>query len=638
MLKKLFADALSRHVRGDAGGALLAYRRIQRRFPDFPDAWANASALLCEMGRFEEARRAAERAIELYGPDSPDSPNGLGVMDGHGGPGGLNGLGGMDGMGGSGGMGRSDGLDGPGGMDAPGGTGGGGPAAALFSLAIAQDGLGRPEDAEKSLREAIQRNPAHAPALHRLADILIRMGRLGDARRAAERALEADPETPGAHYTLGLACQKDGCTDEAVAHYRMAIGRDPGHAAAVVRLASIYAGHGHTMEAVGLCDAAERHCHDPAARSMLMAYRGEAKVPLMDFAGAELDLQEAVELEQGSRARSVLAYLLSLQGRYREAWDCIRRGPEWRAGRTGSDGPDVPNVPDVPNGPAESGFGAPRWRGGPVRTDGGGALLLYASNHSSGGYGDVIQFSRFFPRVREMCGGRLFLYTYESLRRLMGGLVGVGGLDGIFAGGDALPRFDAAAPMGELPALADADLSDIPPPAKLLHGPPPAPPPEMDRLGLRVGLVWAGSASTLHGTTRDIDPACFGALADALGAARTSQIAWYGLTKDPSCLPRLPGFVDLSPRMGDFMDTARMVARMDLVATVDTSMAHLAGSLGVPTLALLAHLPDWRWGLGKATPWYPAARLLRQPSHGDWGAVVGMLAAEIAGALRGAGV
>jgi ADP-heptose:LPS heptosyltransferase len=93
--------------------------------------------------------------------------------------------------------------------------------------------------------------------------------------------------------------------------------------------------------------------------------------------------------------------------------------------------------------------------------------------------------------------------------------------------------------------------------------------------------------------------------------------------------PNLPGLIDMSPHMGDFMDTARIVKRLDLIVTVDTSMAHLAGSLGLPTIVLLQNPPDWRWGLGEYTPWYQTLALLRQTAHGDWAEVISLLKQRI---------
>jgi hypothetical protein len=125
-----------------------------------------------------------------------------------------------------------------------------------------------------------------------------------------------------------------------------------------------------------------------------------------------------------------------------------------------------------------------------------------------------------------------------------------------------------------------------------------------------------------------MDPKFLRGLADVPGA---EKVSWYGLQKPPAAEPPdLPGFMDLSPHMGDFMDTARIIVRLDLVVTVDTSTVHLAGLLGVPAIVLLAHFPDWRWGLGERTPWWPALRLIRQPSLGDWAGAVEKLRAELA--------
>jgi hypothetical protein len=129
-----------------------------------------------------------------------------------------------------------------------------------------------------------------------------------------------------------------------------------------------------------------------------------------------------------------------------------------------------------------------------------------------------------------------------------------------------------------------------------------------------------------------MDPAFFDELADMPGI---ENIAWYGLQVPPAERPpKLPGFTDLSRYMGDYMDTAKIAKQLDLVVTVDTSMAHLAGFLGLPAIVLLAYMPDWRWGLADRSPWYPTLTLLRQPAHGDWASVMGALKDEIGCRMR----
>jgi hypothetical protein len=111
-------------------------------------------------------------------------------------------------------------------------------------------------------------------------------------------------------------------------------------------------------------------------------------------------------------------------------------------------------------------------------------------------------------------------------------------------------------------------------------------------------------------------------------------VAWYGLQKPsaaaPLVFPALPGLIDLSPYMGDFLDTAQILEKLDLVVSVDTSVAHLAGLLGRQGVVLLTYMPDWRWGLGQtATRWYPSLGLVRQPSHGDWRGAISLLKEKI---------
>jgi ADP-heptose:LPS heptosyltransferase len=110
------------------------------------------------------------------------------------------------------------------------------------------------------------------------------------------------------------------------------------------------------------------------------------------------------------------------------------------------------------------------------------------------------------------------------------------------------------------------------------------------------------------------------------------RIAWYGLQKPPSTEPpNLPGFIDLSCHMGDFLDTAQIARQLDLIVTVDTAMAHLAGSLNLPAIILLHYLPDCRWGIkGQHSPWYQSLTLLRQPAHSDWHGTINLLKERIA--------
>jgi tetratricopeptide (TPR) repeat protein len=472
LLVGLFQDAVSRQAQGDAGGALLAYRRLQRRFPGFADAWANACTILTGMGRLDEAVAAGERALEL------DPDNGV----------------------------------------------------ALLRTAEAHRELNDAAGALRCYQRLLRLDPGHVPAMIRTAETLV---------------------------TVGLF-------DQALAMYDAAVRCEPANAYVRVR-------------------------------------RGLEKRNGMDFAGAEADFLRALELDPDNRdARLELAFPLLATGRCREAWGHIKAAG-WRMWYS-----------------RWHDFGKPEWRGGPLE---GGTLLVYAQaqGRKMSGAGDTIQIARYFPRIKEKCGCRVALHMDGQFRRLFDGLPG---MDEFAAAGEPLPHFDAAAPVWALYPALDVDPSDAPPPAALApiaRACPHSPPSELDRPGLRVGLTWAG-------VTRRLDPRLLGCLADIPG------VAWYGLQKNPpDPRPDLPGFMDLAPRMGDFMDTAHLAMRMDLVVTVDTSMAHLTGSLGVPTAVLLTPLADWRWGLADTTPWYPSVRLVRQRHRSSAGQMMADLRALIAG-------
>jgi hypothetical protein len=298
-----------------------------------------------------------------------------------------------------------------------------------------------------------------------------------------------------------------------------------------------------------------------------------------------------------SVARWNLAIIRLLQGRYREAWPYFGahgNSPEWSR--------------------YKKDFGASHWRGEALE---GRTLLIYTEHH---GFGDAVWLARFFPTIKQRSGGRVLLMTFEPMRRL---LAGQPGLDLLLVDGDPLPPFEYSIPLMELPVALDIDPASLPPPIEIAVDGGHA--PELPREGFRVGLVWAGNPAHTNDAHRSVGPRLFDALADL------PDVAWYGLQKPPSEEPpRLPCFTDLSPHMGDFMDTAGIVKQLDLLVSVDTSTAHVAGSLGIPTILLLPRLPDWRWGLGaRSTPWYHSFTLLRQPSHGDWQSVVGMLKEEI---------
>jgi hypothetical protein len=258
-------------------------------------------------------------------------------------------------------------------------------------------------------------------------------------------------------------------------------------------------------------------------------------------------------------------------------------------------------------------FPQPLWLG----EDGiAGKTILF---HSEQGFGDTIQFCRYVPLVatRDV---RVIMEVEEPLRELIAGLAGT---TQVIAKGDPLPDFDFQCPLPSLPLAFKTRPETIPSSAPYLHVPTQALEYWGALLGTkrspRIGLAWAGNAKHVRDGERsmrlcdllpllDID-ATFVSLQKEVRAGDAEMLA--------SC-----DMLQFSQELGDFSDTAALISQLDLVISVDTSVAHLAGALGKPVWILLTHAPDWRWLLDRDdSPWYPSARLFRQHETREWGSL-----------------
>lgn len=245
--------------------------------------------------------------------------------------------------------------------------------------------------------------------------------------------------------------------------------------------------------------------------------------------------------------------------------------------------------------------------------------------HTEQGAGDVVQFARFLPPAAERCG-RLLVAGPQDLHSLLATLPGIGALRE--AGAIGVQEFDRYLPLLSLPRVLGITRDNVPADVPYLD-------PEVLRrrkgghvpelagaLGRKVGLVWGGSPTHRDDRHRSCR------LHDWLPFLRTRGVCFYSLQKDErrgelAGLPPEARVQDLSVHLDDLGDLAWLMLELDLVITVDTSAAHVAGALGQPVWTLLSYVPDWRWGLtGEQTPWYPTMRLFRQPQPGDWGSVV----------------
>ena len=257
---------------------------------------------------------------------------------------------------------------------------------------------------------------------------------------------------------------------------------------------------------------------------------------------------------------------------------------------------------------------APAWSGRePIA---GKTLLLHAEQ----GFGDTLQFVRYADLLAAR-GATVVIETQPELKRLLAMTY-----PHVVARGEPLPPIDYYCPMLSAPLACATDLATIP------AGVPyqaadaaevsawTARVPRARRL--RVGLAWSGTAALKFGHDRSVPLA---ALAPLLAL---EHIQWISLQKevretDRAALAAHPRLIHCGEALADFAATAALVATVDLVISTDTAIAHLAGALGKPTWIMLARVPDFRWLLDRDdSPWYPTARLFRQPASGDWTSVI----------------
>ena len=446
------------------------------------------------------------------------------------------------------------------------------PTAALYlaNRANALLALGRPAEAEAAAREALRHKRNSAEAWQTLGHALSDQGQAEAAIAAQFEAVKHNARLPGVQESLGLALQEASRLEDAEAAFRDAVKRMPGDRLALGNLAGVLKDMGRLVEAEAIYRDILRRNPDDAA------------------------------------AHLNLGVLLLLDGRVAEGWEQW----EWRfAAEPGT----------------ARGFPQPRWNGEPLA---GRTLLVHAEQ----GLGDMIQFCRFLPLVT---GGRVVLEVHPPLVRLLSQLPG---LAAVVALGDKLPAFDVTCPMMSLPrAFHMADDADIPSAqGAYLHADPTLVERWQRRLagvdGLRVGVAWGGSAERVRLERRRAVP-----LEALAGLAEVPGVRLVSLQKGPAAAalagsPLAGRMLDLGAELGDFADTAGLMETLDLVVSVDTAVAHLAGALSKPVWLLNRADTCWRWRLGRDdSAWYPSLRQFRQERAGDWSVPIARLCDALAG-------
>ncbi|WP_458763770.1 tetratricopeptide repeat protein [Cupriavidus basilensis] len=484
---------------------------------------------------------------------------------------------------------------------------------------------GQLDAAAQWLQEVIDADPQHGDALEGLAYIAARKQSPAAAAGYFDRALAVLPAQAERCHAAGLVHQAAGNHARAVALLEQAIGLAPRqlpslHAAAMSL--SALGEHGRALEMLKRAAAL-------SPGSWEIHYNMGRALGLLDQYDAEMAAyRRAIELKPDcADAYTNLGVALGESHRFEEALRMFKKAiqiapnnPGARANRAGTN----LLLGEFEHGWREyecrwqigiqrpHGLGDNLWLGAPPLA--GKTLLL----HCEQGFGDTLQFVRYIPLLADT-GARIVLRVQEPLRALLADFPGV---SAVIGQSEAVPAFDYHCPLLSLPYALWKVSTAIPAATPYLHADAARRARWAAWLGEdtrrpRVGVVWSGSPTHLNDRKRSIPLRDLAPLfeADATFVSLQKDVR----ASDLDALPALPAMRDPSAQLETFWDTAALIAELDLVICVDTAVAHLAGALGKPVWILVPFTPDWRWQLARTdSPWYPTARLFRQPARDDW--------------------
>jgi tetratricopeptide (TPR) repeat protein len=440
-------------------------------------------------------------------------------------------------------------------------------ADAYYNLGIGFERKGQLDKAITCYQKTIELNPSSADAYNNLGLILQEKGQLDKAITCYQKTIELNPSLADAYNNLGTALQEKGQLDEAITSYQRVLQLDPNYIVAYNNL-------GLALQEKGQLDEA------------ITSY------------------QRALQLNPNdayTHLNMSLTFLLA--GNYKEGWKEF----EWR---------------QKLDEHFKHNFLQPLWDGSNIT---GWTILLYTEQ----GLGDAIQFIRYAPLVAEY-GARVFIECRKELKALF---KNVGGVYKVIAHGEQLPEFDVHYPLMSLPVIFSTTLESIPSNVPYIRADPILVQKWREKIHqenshLRIGLVWASGPGGLS-KRKSLNLNILSPL------AQLNNISFYSLqkgevAKQTKCPPIGMRLFDYTEEIDDFSDTAALIENLDLVISVDTAVAHLAGALGKPIWTLISFEPVWQWMLQREdNQWYPTMRLFRQPSPGDWNSVIAEVSKEL---------
>ena len=510
----------------------------------------------------------------------------------------------------------------------------------VAALGMALQRSGKLEDALKAYDKAISLQPDNAELWKDLATVLVNLNRLDEAFLGLQHALKLRPRYVDAANLCGLLLYRSGRYSEALDHFNLSIETEPSQADALHLRALVYMNLGRLEQAEAdnraslQLNPADADTHNNLGTVLQKLGRYQDSIEgydraialrpnfLLALKGKASSLVELRRLEEASAcfarflaldpenadARWNLALLQMLVGDFRAGW--LGREARWQTG--------MMRDPILPQ---------PLWLGD--RSIEGATILLYGDE----GIGDTLQFARYIPMVADL-GARTIVAVADPICSLLSRLDGVAQC---IPKTSALPAFDTHCPISSLPLAFKTTLETIP------SAVPYLPAPDQDRvtqweqrLGahtrFRVGLVWSGNPSHANDHNRsmplrdlikilDVD-ATFVSLQKELRDGDREILAGVDI-------------VDMTENLGDFEQTSALASCLDLIISVDTSVAHLAGGLGCQVWILLPFTPDYRWMFDREdSPWYPTARLFRQTESRDWASVVDRVRVELGAVIE----
>ncbi len=563
-VRKLLQKGIKHHRAGRRGPAKACYQRGLKADPKCPQALHLLGLLAQEARQYRESIEFIERAVDL----SPNDPD------------------------------------------------------ALNSLAESYLGLGEHERAIHYYRRLVDLRPESAVAQTQLAKTQERFGDLKAASVTYRRALALQPDSAEAHCQLAEVARQLEHYGEAKRLCEQALKLEPNRVETHCTLAGVFT---EMKDLAGAVNSLRRAATLSPDSPLVALALGRYFIKCGDLTAAEASYRRAVQLDpNASLTHFRLGATLSQLGERQGAWESYERAlavnPQSHEiishialmhlaeGNFALGWSEYEQRDSARR--ARRNFSQPQWKGEPLN---GKRIFLHAEQ----GIGDALQSIRYIPMVAAR-GGKIILGIQTKLRRLLAVTEGVWKF--VYEG-ETPPEFDCHCPLLSLPCAFGTDLNSIPGKIPYIYPSPGLVEAWRNKLqwnSLRVGLVWGGNPKHPYELWRSIKLEQFASLTNLPGAV------YYSLQMGPPAreLKQVGSgikIIDLQSEQKDFADTAAIVANLDLVISIDTSVAHLAGAMGKPVWILLHKSPDWRWLLAREdSPWYPTAHLFRQSTLGNW--------------------